>query len=377
MTIAVLVVVVGPALVWKGLQIRRDPTRLESWAVAVAIVCFAVALLLNIPRENPDEPYAVPRKFLQLGQNVAAIGALASLQLFYLSFVAQFLRRPRIGLEVAVVLGTLLALTVLTFVVPDDDGLRFAADAMRQPAVAAFYLVGGGYVAYALSTQLWWTLRYGRRLNDSVLRSAAAVTSLGALLLLIAQLLRLGAVVEVNLGAEISAGGPVLGLLLIVVGTGVLVVGLVFPIILMRLTRLRRWWISLRTYRQLDPLWRAVRHAYPEIIRPREPVDRPRSVPRPWWRRRTAHRLTMAAQLRLQQCRDGYARAARLLDADVIDDDRVRPLVAALRRCPRLDPTDPDLGPATETRRLRTISRALRKVDPAPTTREVPTWPTA
>ncbi len=186
MTGLVLVAVVLPALIWRIVAVRRDPTRPEAWAITVAVVGLGVALGLNLPREYPDLAGGVPPKLLQLGQNVAVVGAFAALQLFYLGFVARFLPRPRIRAELVVVVAVVVALAVLTAVVVDDDGLRYEAAALRDPAVTLFYIVGGVYITYALGTQLWWTLRFGRRLADPLLRFASLVAAGGAAALIVA-----------------------------------------------------------------------------------------------------------------------------------------------------------------------------------------------
>lgn len=365
MTAFVLIVVVGPALVWRIVAVRRDPSRPEAWAITVAVAGLAVALALNLPREFPALAGGASPKLLQLGQNVAVIGAFAALQLFYLSFVARFLRRPRIRAELVVVVAVVVALAVLAALVVDDDGLRFEAAALRDPAVTLFYAVGGAYITYALVTQLWWTLRFGRRLTDPVLRVAALVAAAGAAALIVAEVVRTAAAVEAGVGAgrwAVATARPVLSL--IAVGTGLLVAGLVLPVLLGGIDRLRRRVAGLVTHRQLRPLWTAVRWAYPEIVRPPEPVDRPPERPAtPWWERRGARSTVgVAAQLRLQQCRDGYLRAAPLLDGAATEtlDPRVDRFVTELRACPRIEIGSPDVGSALERRRLRRVSRALR-----------------
>ena len=365
MTGLVLIVVVVPALIWRIVAVRRDPTRPEAWAITVAVVGLGVALALNLPREFPELAGRASPKLLQLGQNVAVIGAFAALQLFYLSFVARFLRRPRIRVELVVVVAVVVALAVLTVLVVDDDGLRFEAAALRDPSVTLFYVVGGAYITYALVTQLWWTLRFGRRLTDPVLRVAALVAAAGAAALIVAESVRTAAAVEAVVGAgRWAAATGRLVLLLIALGTGLLVVGLVFPVVLRGIDLLRQHVRSLVVHRQLRPLWTAVRWTYPEIVRPSEPVDRPPDEPyTPWWDRRRARSTAgVAAQLRLQQCRDGYLRAAPLLDGDgsAIPDPRVDRFVAELRACPRIEISAPEVGSALERRRLLRVSRALR-----------------
>lgn len=378
MTLMIVLGVLLPALVWKGTQVRRDPANLERWAVVIAIACITIALLLNLPREHPTVDFGIDVRLIQLGQNVAIVGAFGALQLFYLNFVAEYLRRPRLRLEVMVIAVTLGALAVLTwYIIAIDASLQPLPENLRQPIVAAFYAVGGGYIIYALSTQLWWTMRYAQRLRDTVLRAAAIITAAGAFILLTGSILRVVLVLEAAVWDRSFSRETRMAVLdLIRLGTPILIAGLIFPSVVGRVASTWRWWGEFRAHRQLGALWHAVRWVYPEIIRPAVPTDRPPAEPsgsrsRSAGQRRTSH-MGFALQSRLVQCRDGYLRAHRFLEANsaTTTDERVRLFVTELKACPQLalhqtTAADPIMKGrnrlAPDTRQLIAVSRTLRK----------------
>lgn len=379
MTLMVVLGVLVPALAWKGAQVRRDPANLERWAVVIAIACLTIALVLNIPREHDTVDYGIDSRLIQLGQNVAIIGAFGALQLFYLNFVAEYLRRSRLRLEVVIIAATLGALTVFTgYIIAIDASLRLLPENLNQPIVAAFYAVGGGYVIYALGTQLWWTTRYARRLSDNVLRIAAVITAAGAFILLTGSILRIVLLLKAAVwGRTFSPDSQLIVLDLVRLGTPVLIIGLIFPSIVGWAARTWRWCGEFCAYRQLGPLWRAVRWAYPEIIRPAAPVDQPPVEPSSARSRSVSQRrmscMGFALQSRLVQCRDGYLRAHSFLDENsaAATDGRGRRFITELKACPRLAlcgsaATDSDTNGhhhrlAPDARQLIAVSQALRK----------------
>ncbi|MGH3897598.1 MAG: MAB_1171c family putative transporter [Pseudonocardiaceae bacterium] len=377
MTLVILLGVLLPALMWKGAQVRRDPANLERWAVVIAIACVTIALLLNVPREYPTVDFGIDARVIQLGQNAAIVGAFGALQLFYLNFVAEYLCRTRLRLEIMVIAVTLGALAVLTwYIIAIDASLKPLPDNLNQPIVAAFYAVGGGYIIYALSTQLWWTIRYGRLLRDTVLRAAAIITAAGTLILLAGSILRLALVLRIAVwGRSFSPDTQMVVLDLIRLGTPILIAGLILPPIVGRAANTWRWWGEFRAYRQLSHLWHAVRWVYPEIIRPATPADQPPaelggSRYRSAGQRRISP-MGFALQSRLAQCRDGYLRAHRFLDANsaTITDERARQFVIELKACPRLVLHQTTAHPDTkgrnrltpDTQQLIAVSRTLYK----------------
>lgn len=383
MVLAVLLVMAAAGVAWKAADVRRDPRSLERWAFLGALVCVTLTLVLEVSRQYPQFTFGLDPRLLRLGQNIVVIGAFGSLQLFYLHYVAAYLPRPRLGLEVALIGATMVGLTVLTIRVIDlGQNLGTGPGNVAQPAVAGFYLLGGIYISYALATQLWWTARFSRVAAIAPgVRRAAKVAAVGAAILLIGELLRTLSVAYVA-----GTGGQLRGIEgisvgLILLGTPVLIAGLVLPVITTSVTRALVRRRQRRAHRGLEALWQAVRYVYPELIRPDRPAPEPTSDPRsrtarrrPRAIRRTA-RITAAFYTRIGQCREGYLRVQPYLgpDAETASGERVAAFAAELHTAPtiNLDQPDPDdssppeprgpyRGLPADTESLLEISRVLR-----------------
>jgi len=143
------------AAVWKAADVRRDPRDLARWAILLAISAVVLTLALEAAREYPATRFGLDERWLRLGENIAIIAAFAALQLFYLHYVAAYLRRGRLRLEIAVIAAVLAALSALTaHVIAAGGDLGSEAGNVAHLDVAGFYLVGGAYIGYALATQL-------------------------------------------------------------------------------------------------------------------------------------------------------------------------------------------------------------------------------
>lgn len=370
--ITLLLVVLLVVLACKAVSVWHDRRSLEQWAFLLAIAGVALTLLLEIPRAYPESVPDLDVRLARLAQNLIVVAAFGVLQLFYLRYVSRFLRRPRLVAELIVIGAVATVLVVCTSqVVAMGAGLDAEPSNLRLPAVVTFYLVGGGYVMYAVGTQLWWTARFARRPDvvDPVVRRAASGAAVGSLLIFVGEALRtVGTLVHYSTGNDL--GGleqPSIGLILL--GTPVLVVSLGLPVLLAQFVRGRRWLQQCRAYLGLGPLWRVVAHTYPEVIRPPRPVGTP--VPASWlgWRRRP---LSMAFHHRLGQCREGYLRANGLGPDDHPQDPvdtRAAALAAHLRACPKVElntapsasTADIERGLPSDTDDFLAVSRALRR----------------
>jgi len=340
-----LVVVLVPAMAAKLGHAHSDRNSLEVIAVCAAALFLTAALTLDVVRAL-HVALPVSKRVVQVLTTLLAVGAHASLQLFYLAFVARFLPVVRLRAE-AVLLSAVVASTVwFACAIAGTDriipGTGFYA--------IAFDVVTLGYIMYALLTQMYWTARYARRFADPVFRTAARLTAAGVSVLALCFVVVLGHVLS---AAILSSGEPyrqfpLRGL--IHLGTVVLVLGLTLPAVVTQLLRLRRFWTDARTYRELGPLWTAIADALPEIVRPRRPAGSRRPV---------RSSVSTAFQLRLAQCRDGYSMVSPFLRDGSEPPAALRNLGRTLRErgCePLVDGVD-DLDV------LRSASAALRERD--------------
>lgn len=369
MTVAVLLVLLV-VLWWKSVAVWRDRRSVEQWAILVAILGVVITLTLEVLRVNPELAPGLDRRWTRLGQNLAIVSAFCSLQLFYLRYVAAFLRRPRLVLEIVLVVLTEVALTALTLrIIAIGADMSMESPNIARPPVTGFYVVGGAYIMYALITQLWWTARFGRRrdIADPLVRRAAIGAAVGSFFLLIAQCLRtLGLVIGLLIGAKLQwLAGPAMVLLLI--GTPILVISLGLPVIIVGIRKAVTGLRQLRAHHQLAPLWQAVAWTYPELIRPERPTSHPLNQPGPQpstWAR--SSRIGTALQHRLGQCREGYLRASPFTKTGpaIVADDRVALFVKHLQGCPAVNLDVADRpgkhGLPADTGEFVAVARALR-----------------
>lgn len=326
-TVALLAVLV-PCMVAKLRQVRRDRDVLELWAIGAAVAFLTLGQALIFTVEFPAFGTGLSDRTVQLGASIAVIGAYAALQLFYLSFIARFLQRHRVRVEIALFLVVLGATVYLLAVaIPGDGRVALGAESVTtQPGAAAFFLLDNGYIAYVLVTQLYWTQRYLRRFSDRIFRAAAVTTAIGSTVLLAFVGLRMVFVVDSMLVAGrfgVSYEHEAVRLM-VPVGSALLALGLTLPVLLAQAVRIHQWIGSYLVFRRLNPLSRAVVWAFPELVRPQRPGGpgdgARRRRPALWLRGPGAFRLEM--QLRLTHCRDGYTRLLPYLDGEQTPADR-------------------------------------------------------
>jgi hypothetical protein len=328
--IAVLLAVLLVVLAVRAVSVWRDRRSTEQWAFLLAIAGVVVTLLLEVPRVQPDLVPGVDPRLARLGQNLAIVAAFAALQLFYLRHVSRFLRRPRLVVELVVVAAVAAVLVASTVrVVAEGGDLGSGTATLRRPAVAAFYLAGGGYILYAVGTQLWWTARFARRRDavEPLVRRAATGAAAGSLLILAGEAVRCAAVLAVLVTGRSPGDLERPSLALILAGSLVLVIALGLPALVVQGRAALRWWRMWRAHRGLAPLWREVARACPELVRPPRPADGPGAARRI---RRTP--VAVALHHRLGQCREGYLRAVAGDGAP--PDPRLAALAERLRACP-------------------------------------------
>jgi len=205
-TSVTLFLVLIPAAISKLRQAHRDRATVELWAICAALIFLALApvLILFTTRWFPG---VLPRRTGQLAGTLSSLAGCATLQLFYLSFIAKHQRWHRVRLEIVLfVLVVGATAYLLTVAIPGDHYLQPTVDTLtRQPAAPFYWLVTSAYMTYALGTQLYWTARYLREFHNLVFRVAALITALGAAILVIALTIRNAYIVDTTwLGGQLG-----------------------------------------------------------------------------------------------------------------------------------------------------------------------------
>lgn len=350
------------ALGWKLFQLVRAPEHLPTWALTAVLTCTLLAYVFQAPGAHETLDAVAGRGWAKFTENVLLMTGSCALMLFFLfSATGPRTARRRIWREV-VVLGAaigLLAVTVLATPVAERGRNLSEAD-VSVTGVAAFYLVAGLYLIYALGRTLFWVMRYtvgaqawlrmGLRLGAAGLAGMVAGSAGRAVVLLVRYA-----------GLPISPLVNTVASTLVALGILLFLAGVSYPGLRSRLAAFRLWRLRRRAYHELGPLWSVLHEAFPQTALERAPTHR--GLDR--FRLRQVHRRYYR---RVIEIRDGLVQISPYLPAGedgglaagtlrAALDERAAgveaPARARLIAGPAGEGLDADMG------QLLTISRAL------------------
>jgi hypothetical protein len=367
-TMSTLFLVLIPAAIAKTRQAYLDRTTVELWAICAALVFLALApvVILSATRWFPG---LLTKRTGQLGGTLSSLIGCVTLQLFYLAYIAKYLRWHRVRLEIFIFIAVVGATVYLLKVaVPGDHYLQPTIETLtQQPAAPFYWVIASTYMTYTWGTQLYWTARYLRKFRNPVFRAAALITAVGAAILVIALTFRNVFIIDIAwLGGRLGSAAmyrPDILAPSVPVATAILVIGLTIPVLATQVVRLRQWLHTYRVFRQLAPLAQAITWAFPELVRPERPGGRTGSSRRAALVRGPSA-CRMAMQLRLTQCRDGYTRLGPYLAGSGREENsRAGALAKALRAS---TPDHVQQQHDDDVRHLCKLSRALGRGQPLP-----------
>ncbi|MFD5824992.1 MAB_1171c family putative transporter [Lentzea sp. NPDC060358] len=198
-----------------------------------------------------------------------------------------------------------LVMTWAVLSIPDD--LRVAAARVPNSlgggptgvlAITVFYSLGNGYLLYGFATMFVWARRYARGAEPR-LRRGLLITSTGLALLVPADAIFVASNVSRYFGEPLPRWLLTAAVFFLLPGVLLCVVGVVHPIVAMRVAASRLWLRHLRAYHRLAPLWTLLHESFPEDALHRVPSRRDavslRGVHRRYYRR-------------VIECRDGLVR---------------------------------------------------------------------
>jgi hypothetical protein len=160
-----------------------------------------------------------------------------------------------------------------------------------------FVLAAVGYMAYALALALRWAVIYARVARRVELRRGLRALAVG-LVFLIAGCLFKCVVALLQVFAKVAwETGNLVYVGCVLFGTVLLVIGVMYPAVTGMLAAVPVWRWHRRAYREMEPLWRALHEAFPDLAL--------RSETLPWWRDPLRIRRTH---------RDYYRRAVEIRD---------------------------------------------------------------
>ncbi|MEU8262969.1 MAB_1171c family putative transporter [Micromonospora sp. NPDC048999] len=245
---------------------RRQPSRVRG-AICVAIGAFAVGITLAVPplATAIDHTSGLPNLAKVLSHAGAmTIAVSAESMLLHLALPPEkAAARVRVWVLVTgcafVAIAGLFAYT-LTYDTPVLLTVEYATD----PAVTAYLLIFMtlGFFAYCIDiTRLCW--RFARICGRPWLRRGLRVTAVGAAFALLYSTNKIAYLIAYWTGNR-PTGEREIAAVLVTISALLMMAGLTMPAWGPILTITRRW-DDLRSYRRLEPLWRDLIAALPEL----------------------------------------------------------------------------------------------------------------
>lgn len=245
---------------------RRQPSQVRG-AICVALGAFAAGITLAIPpiAAGIDDASGLPNLAKVMSHGCAmTIAASAENMLLHLSLPpAKAAARSRIWVWVTG--SAFLAMVALfTYTLTYDKPVLLTVEYARDPGVTAYLLIFMlvGFFAYCTDiARLCW--RFARICGRPWLRRGLRLTAVGAAFALLYSTNKIVYLVAYWLGYQ-PAGEREIAAVLVTIGALLMMIGLTMPAWGPIFTITRRW-DDYRSYRQLEPLWRDLVAALPEL----------------------------------------------------------------------------------------------------------------
>jgi hypothetical protein len=259
----------------KVVQVWRAPEDLPLRALAACVVSATVTFTVNLPPLGPllDEVGSGVRSL------VINCGTMAAAY-FLLAFFTYSMRGPgarrTVRLQaVPLAAGILIALTAWTLAPPAVRADPADTANGAHPHATVFVVAVLGFMAYAHSQSLRWSIAYVRAAGTARLRRGLIIVSVAVCAFLIADATKslLAILQAVTDPAEVVVRVANLVYLSgVAVGALAFVVGISYAAVTGMLVALPIWRAHRRYYRRLEPLWTAMHHAFPQLTLARVPA---------------------------------------------------------------------------------------------------------
>ncbi|ATM24576.1 hypothetical protein SMD44_p10077 (plasmid) [Streptomyces alboflavus] len=350
MSYAIFFVALAAAMAWKSYQRTRAPDNPCLRWLTRCLGCAAAAFPLSVQEGRQLVDGVFVAGTAKLLQDVLVLAMCLAILVFYLYSAGEGPAvRQRVRREIVVFAGVVTVVMTTALTSPHRAVLHseFHDADMTAPQALTFYGGLGMYMLYALSAAGLRTFRYARmsRGPDAVglwtvtagLVGMVATTAARSLFML----LRAGGV-TVSDGLTIATGW------MLVFSTPVFVLGLIWPGLRAGYAAGRLRLEHRRVYHRLEPLWRLLSSAYPDMVLPGTG-------------RGTAFRYAR----RVIECRDGLIRIGpRIGTGPPADAMEPRELARRLQRAAddiHSGNTDPSrTEPLAVTKHLRSEAEEIR-----------------
>lgn len=251
-------------------HVRRDRGNATHTAMLAAFFFLALAFTIGSPGVwqflDHHGPYGDMATLYAQGVVICAMASIVTLLLLWNYPPAQ--AAPRIKMRLSVLASVLVVLTS-TYLVINREHSRSAG------RLASWYASSTAFIVYLLAYQAIFALtmidifalcrKFSRALTDRTLRAALVVTAVGALVSLLYTTVRLVDIIVAQFDISLvplenlAETGAAIGSLLIMIG-------LTLPSWASRLAAFRTHADQRRSYRSMEPLWRELARASPDIV---------------------------------------------------------------------------------------------------------------
>ncbi|MEU8608837.1 MAB_1171c family putative transporter [Actinoplanes sp. NPDC048791] len=273
--LAVIAVALWTGVLNKVVQLWRAPEDLPLRAVAACVVCATLSFTANLP---PLEPL-LDRAGAGVRSLVVNVGTMAAAY-FLLAFLTYSMRGRAARRAVRVqalplAAGILIAVVAWSLAPPAVRADPAETANGANPHATVFVVAVLGYMAYAHSQSLRWSIAYVRAAGTARLRRGLIILSVAVCAFLIADATKS---VLALLQATVEPAPPAVRVFTFVYLTGVaagalaFVVGVSYAAVVGMLVSVPLWRAHRRYYRQLEPLWTAVDQAFPQLVLGRVPA---------------------------------------------------------------------------------------------------------
>ena len=303
---------------------RRDRGNAAQTAMLAAFFFLALAFTIGSPGIwqflNQHGPYGDMATLYAQGVVICAMASIVTLLLLWSYPPDQ--AAPKIKMRLSALAGVLIVLAS-TYMLINREHSRTAG------RLASWYASSTAFIAYLLVYQAIFALtmidifllcrRFSRIVTDRTLRAALVVTAAGALVSLLYTTVRLVDIVAAQFDISLTPLenlaeiGAALGSLLIMIG-------LTLPSWTSHVLAFRKHLDQRRSYRAMEPLWRELTLASPDIVL--EPVRRTA-----WIRRRD---FDFQLRRRIIEIHDGQLVLRAYRTGDVADSARTQSAYAGL-----------------------------------------------
>jgi len=273
--LAGLVVALWIGVLNKVVQLWRAPEDLPLRALAACVVSATLTFTVNLPPLKPllDQAGGGVRSLVI---NFGTMAAAYFLLVFFTYSVRGPAARRTVRLQ-AVPLAAAILIAFAAWALAPAAVRADPADTVNgaSPHATVFVVAVLGYMAYAHSQSLRWSIAYVRAAGTARLRRSLLVISVAVGAFLVADATKsLLAVLQV---ATDLPDGPVDVLTIVYltgvsVGTLAFVVGVSYAAVTGMLISVPVWRAHRRYYRQLKPLWAAMDQAFPHLVLGRVPA---------------------------------------------------------------------------------------------------------